>query len=270
VVGRFDTTISMKRIAFFASRLTGLTAGLLIVVLASQDTAGASSQGVAKIIRVTGLARYSTDNLSWQTVKVGDILKPGSLIQTSDHAVVDVRLGEREAKGAQPIPNEIRLYVPEEPAANEVRIFANSVLGIDRLTVGQTGLDSMEETQLDLRAGRIMGHVKKLASVSLYEVKFPTGVMGVRGTIYMLASSGLVSVLAGSVLLSYALPDTTLATKVVPRGHQFDPSTGGLIEISTPEGPWSPKEPGVPVTPPVPYTHDHTIIYISPIHGEQD
>jgi len=57
------------------------------------------------------------------------------------------------------------------------------VLSIDKLTVDQTGVDTISDTQLDLKAGSIFGTVKKLAVGSKYEVKIPNGVAGIRGTI---------------------------------------------------------------------------------------
>ena len=55
----------------------------------------------------------------------------------------------------------------------------NSALGIDKLTSMDTGSDSVTETQLDLKAGHIMGSVKKLSAASKYEVKIPNGVAGI-------------------------------------------------------------------------------------------
>src|SRR5436309_1899352 len=134
----------MRTIHSFAQRLMAGAVAMVVIGLATQALAETSPQIVAKVIRVKGLARYSSDNKSWQTVKVGDILNPGSVIQTSDKAVVDVQLGQRDAKAATPISSLGMGYSPEEATANVVRIFESSVLGIDKLTAQQTGADVVE------------------------------------------------------------------------------------------------------------------------------
>lgn len=239
----------------------------MLVGLGAQSFAGTAQSLAAKVLRIRGMARYSSDHKTWQIVKVGTILKPGSVIQTAEKAVVDIRLGERVKPAEKPTLNNGKLYEPEEETANIVRIFESSVVGIDKLTAQQTGMDSVEETQLDLRAGRIMGNVKKLASASKYEVKFPKGTITVRGTLYMLNASGVVNVLNGAIVISWTMPDNSLATKLVSSGHRFDPNTGEMTEIPVgpiPSGP--PEEPSS--APPVLYMHDHTLIHVSPIHDE--
>jgi hypothetical protein len=84
-------------------------------------------------------------------------------------------------------------------------------LAIDKLTAEDTGTDMVTETQLDLRAGRITGSVKKLSAASRYEIKFPTGVAGIRGTLYSITSGGVVQVGLGSVVVSY-LKDGAVVT----------------------------------------------------------
>ena len=65
---------------------------------------------------------------------------------------------------------------------NIVRMWENTLLGVDKLTFTQTGADVVTETQLDLKAGHIFGMVKKMSAASKYEVKIPNGVAGIRGT----------------------------------------------------------------------------------------
>jgi hypothetical protein len=103
-----------------------------------------------------------------------------------------------------------------------VRIFENTVLGIDKLTVDQTGADTVTETQLDLKAGSIFGAVKKLSAASKYEIKIPTGVAGIRGTIYFISADGVLRVLTGSVVLAYVSADGSVVTQVIAAGQQFD------------------------------------------------
>jgi hypothetical protein len=267
----------MKTIHSFAQRLLAGAVALAVLGLATHSMAQSSPQLVAKIIRVKGMARYSRDNKTWQTVKVGDILQPGSVIQTAEKATVDIQLGERDAAATTPISNSGMSgmgYSPEEATANVVRIFESSVLGVDKLTSQQTGADTVEETQLDLRAGNIMGNVKKLSAASKYEVKIPNGVAGIRGTIYFISSSGVVNVMAGSVVIAVVGADGTVVTKVVTSWHRYDPMTGLLTEILPKDRADLIKKAhdltGPGQTPPTTYTHDHTIIHVSPIHGHDN
>ena len=70
-------------------------------------------------------------------------------------------------------------------------MWENTLLGIDKLTVTQTGADVVTETQLDLKAGHIFGMVKKMSAASKYEVKIPNGVAGIRGTVYDISAEGV-------------------------------------------------------------------------------
>jgi len=129
------------------------------------------------------------------------------------------------------------------------------------------------DTQLDLRAGRVLGTVKKMNSASKYEIKLPNGVAGIRGTFYDITTDGVVRVSAGSVVFAYMAADGTVTTKVVVAGQQFDARTGEITPI--PEDilrtmdsvenmllatGYSGKEH-------TEYTHDHTIYHVSPNRG---
>jgi hypothetical protein len=223
---------------------------------------------------VKGAARCSINNKDWKNVNVGDVLKPGTVIQTAEKSHVDIQLGVNESGGVKPISNSgaggSGLYDPEEQTGNVVRLSESSVLSLDKLTSSQTGADAVEETQLDLRAGRIMGNVKKLSAASKYEVKIPNGVAGIRGTIYLISSSGFVQVLAGSVVVAVVGADGSVVTQVIGPWHQYDPTTGAITEIA-------PSQRGDLIreandlhhgqTPPTSYPLDHTIVYVTPTSG---
>jgi len=260
----------MRTIQSFAQKAFSGVVALAVMGLALQSMAqSAPTQLSAKVIRVKGGARYSTDGKTWQPVHRGDVLKAGTVIQTAEKGIVDLQLGERETKPFRPVINNATMYQPEEQTANVIRVFENSMLAIDKLTTQDTGNDTVEETQLDLRAGSVMGNVKKLSSASKYEVKIPNGVAGIRGTIYMISSSGVVDVLEGSVVIAVVGSDGTVVTKVVAAGFKYDPMTGGLTQIPSNVlgelkkiylqliGP-------VP-TPPTVFTQPGTIIYVTPL-----
>jgi len=213
------------------------------LALAMVSTLSAQTlQGKAKVVRVKGHARYSVAGSGWQPLKVGDVLRPGSVIQTGleRDSFVDFVLGDGMApvaalSGGPASPFQPSPVVHRQPKAeqNVVRVFENSVVGIDKLTSTDTGADTVSETQLDLQRGHIFGSVKKMSAASKYEVKLPNGVAGIRGTIYDITSDGVVRVASGSVVVAYMGSDGSVITQLVNAGQQFDARTGQLTPIPT-------------------------------------
>lgn len=261
----------MKLTNLFARNLLLGLAAIVATAMTSQAVADSIPQTIT-VTRIHGEARYTMDNRTWQSLKAGDVLKPGCVIQTAPKSYVDILFGERSAVAAiashgPPSPSSAS-YSPEEPRANAVRIFENSALAVDKLTVDRTGTgEELSDTQLDLRAGQILGNVKKLSAASKYEVKIPNGVAGIRGTVYFINSSGVVTVITGSVVVAIVGPDGTVITRVVSAGQRYNPDTNTISQI--------PREeerllrdivqilniPPSPPTGPVPGT---PILYVSP------
>ena len=229
-----------------------------------------TKQVTAKVTRIKGSARFSTDSSTWQALKVGQTLSSGAVLQTAANSYVDLVLGQQTPIVRAPRVGEYLTYSPlgEE---DSLRVYEDSVLAVEKLTATRTGADEVKETQLDLRSGTIFGKVKRLSGASKYEVKLPSGVAGIRGTIYTINAQGVLSVLVGSVVLAYVGPDGSVITQVVNGGWQFDPRTGQLTPIPDfrqKEMVKAAKEAGIgPNTPPTTYTVDDTIIYVSPVSG---
>lgn len=261
----------MKLTRSFETKVLGWGVALIIAACATILPAQTASQGAAKVVRIKGDARYQTGDNKWHPLNEGDILKPGAVIQTASSSQVDLLLSDREDVTTQTITPAV-IYRPDtEARVNAVRMYENTVLGVDKLTWMGTGVDMVTETQLDLRAGRIFGTVKKLSGASRYEVKIPNGVAGVRGTIYMLEASGLVKVLVGTVIISYVRADGTIVTQVVIGGQMYDPVTGLLVTIPNTdqqEMALAGKACGVgpPEWPPT-FPPDDKHHWISPTHG---
>src|SRR5439155_5829516 len=87
-----------------------------------------------------------------------------------------------------------------------VVVTENSTLAIDKLTFEKTGADTVAETQLDLKVGRILGDIKKTSPASRFEIKTPTGVAGIRGTKFDIAANGVTKVKDGCVVVVYVDP----------------------------------------------------------------
>jgi len=224
-------------------------AGLVALGFATGLRAQTVELGIAKVVDLKGAARYMPAGTgSWQTLKVGAVLKQGAVIQTADSSYVDLVLNNPDAatglgnvspggagagvggggSGASPIAHH-EFKVKQDA----IRVLENSVLSVDKLTITQTGADAVTDTELDLKAGSIFGTVKKLAATSTYEIKIPSGVAAVRGTIYFITAGGVVDVLTGQVVISY-VKNGVPTVVTVNAGEQFNPATGQVTPISNP------------------------------------
>jgi hypothetical protein len=206
------------------------------MALAMVTTLSAQEQQVAaKVVRIKGIARYTTGHDNWQPLTVGMVVKPGTVIQTGldKESYVDLILGEGE--GAAPIPvtyNPSSHPLSTPPPSSKayqakarqsiVRLFENTVVGFDKLTCIQTGADEVTDTQLDLKLGHLFFDVKKLSATSKFEIKLPNGVAGIRGTWGEVWVSKI-AVGAGTVVVSFVNPKTgAIKTETVDTGRNFD------------------------------------------------
>ncbi len=238
------------------------------VALAMVSTVAAQvTEGAAKVVRLKGDARYKVGSGEWQPLKVGDVVRPGSLIQTAGGSRVDIALGEGSAPVTPGTPSPMSSYQPASEQ-NAVRLWENTLMGVDKLTSTKTGADVVTETQLDLKAGHITGSVKKMSAASKYEVKLPNGVAGIRGTLYDITAEGVIRVLSGSVVVAYVGPNGSVVTQVVNGMQQFDTRTGVLSPL--PGGAAAELETLLRqlqvrlAAGPVPVSRDQTLLYISP------
>lgn len=205
------------------------------VALAMVSTLNAQTMdSSAKVVRIKGSARYSTGNNVWQPLKVGQVLKQGTIVQTASGSMVDMVLGEGAtgsvaAGAAQPSLASYTSYQPKVQR-DVVRMVADTVLAIDKLTQTDTGADKVTDTELDLRAGKILAAVKKVSAASTFEIKIPNGVAGIRGTIVSVSASGVIAVLQGTVTIAYNTPQGP-QTKTIEALFEFDTRTGELTRI---------------------------------------
>ncbi|SRR6266404_3001153 len=226
--------------------INSLVACTIAIAMVSSVAAQTAIDGAAKVIRVKGPARYTTGNNVWQPLRVGTVVRPGTTIQTSTEkgSFVDLVLGDINAP--MPSPVSFKPYIPSsyatstsyQPTAeqNVVRVWENTALGIDKLTAMQSGAELVTETQLDLKAGRITGSVKKMSAASKYEVKLPNGVAGIRGTVFDITAEGVVRVFVGSMVVAWVDPKTgNVITQVVMGGQSYDARTNQITPISEPE-----------------------------------
>jgi len=195
--------------------------GYIVAVSAVLWATSAEAKVNKAVVRaVRGSADYSSDKGStWKPIKVNTALGPNSIVKTAAGSTVDLFLGDNG-----PV----------------VRVTESTSLGIDKLDVEETGAEKVIETQLDLKNGRILGNVKKLASTSKYEVKTPVGVAAIRGTEFDISASGTLHVVSGTVTIVYVNPVTGVVSPpvVVTAGNTAMPPTGGGVNATvTPTAP---------------------------------
>ena len=224
--------------------LKGLVACSVIFAMVSPVAAQTAVQGVAKVVRLKGIARYDLGDGKWEQLKVGMSLRAGTSIQTArdEGSYVDIVLVDPAASAAggpayKPfVPSSMSSVAARAQAVqNVVRIYENTLLSVDRLNFSQTGADVVMDTQLGLKSGRIAGSVKKMSAASRYEVKLPNGVAGIRGTTYYIDGS-VVKVLDGSVVVAYNDPKSgNVVTQEVRAGQKLDMRTGELSNLTSSE-----------------------------------
>lgn len=226
----------------------GVVCAAVLVGMLALASAQAVEMGKAVVRSVRGAADYSEGGGAWMPLAAGMTLKAGAVVKTGNDSSVDLFLDQNG-----PL----------------VRLTENTTLGLEKLCFEPTGADTVIETQLDLKAGKIVGIVKKLAATSKYEVKTPSGVAGIRGTEYVISATGEVQVVSGSVVVVYVKADGSVVTQVVNAGQKFDPATGKVGDMTPEEKSAAAKDlgamTGVTVSGfPVPQS---PVIFVSPTLG---
>lgn len=234
----------MNKINYLTHKLLTGAVALALVALIAQANAESVAQKVT-VTKVSGSARYMVAGGSWMALHSGDVLPPGSVIETAAKSTVDIALGTDQGGvgGGAVTPISMPAMgggsgggASAGARANTIRVYESSVLSIDKLTSDKTGMDEVSETSLDLRAGKIMGNVKKLSAASHYEVKIPNGVAGIRGTTYIIdATTGQIWVLDGEVDVVYQVGPNMVSEKITA-GMTSSPTSPTPTQGNPPSG----------------------------------
>ncbi len=257
--------------------LNSLIACGVALAMVSPLAAQPADQTTAKVVHLTGGARCKIGTGEWQPLKLGDVVRPGTVIQTAAKSRVDLALGAEglapagaalPAQAAAAAASSTPLSYQPRTEQNIVRLWENTLMSVDKLTVTKTGADVVTETQLDQKAGHITGSVKKMSAASKFEVKIPNGVAGIRGTVFDIRAEGLIKVLSGSVVLAYVGPNGSVVTQVIMGMQQFDARTGTLSPLP-PDGAQDMEVTARAMSAgfaagPVPVIANGTLLYISP------
>ncbi len=234
----------------------GVIAAMASTVLAETKQVG------AKVVRLKGNARYKIGNGAWMPLKRDQTVGAGAIIETGSDSRVDLALGEAQAPKPSLTVGTMLTYQPAS-SQNMIRIWDNTRMAIDTLTVTETGADVVSETQLDLQAGHIFGSVKKMSAASRYEVKIPNGVAGIRGTTYDINVDGIIKVLDGSIFLNYKDSKGNSATQSIMGQQMFDAKTGVLTDLPQADKTGMPitlEQVNANVNPPIAYSINSTIV----------
>src|ERR1041385_2254020 len=192
---------SFRRISL--GYIVALAASVLLSASAQAETK--HNRAVVRAIHGSGAQVSNNKGQSWNPAKVGQFLGASSVVKTPTDTTVDLFLGDNG-----PV----------------VRVTPDTSLGIDKLDLENTGIEKVIETQLDLRNGRILGSVKKMAAASKYEVKTPVGVAGIRGTEYSIDARGRVSIITGAAVVVYVINGQILSPVNVGAGQTVTPPAG--------------------------------------------
>jgi hypothetical protein len=245
-------------------------------------SAQTSKPGMVTVVRIQGEARYSSGDNVWHPLTPGKILGEGDVIQSGVDSLVDIVLNDPSARPQ--ITSAVRPPAVDASGApmktfnsateqNVIRLQSDTVLAIDKLTIADTGVDKVTDTELDLRQGKIFGNVKKISATSQFLVKTPTGVAGIRGTTFILGANGDVTVLAGSVVVSHVGANGRVETVVLGAGESFNPDTGQVTHMTLKQLVRQLQQAVAIITAPVGTTitfpNDQTTIYISPYAGRR-
>ena len=269
---------------FFQAFVAALVGGFVLTLATGAHAQSTTKPGYATIVRIEGEARYSPDgDMSHaHPLTVGQTLGPGSVIQTAANSKVDIVLGDKITDHLVPVPDKVALaydsgvrdMVSYRAVAeqNVIRMEGDTVLAIDKLSILNTGVDAVSDTELDLRQGTIFGNIKKLSAASQYVIKTPNCVAGIRGTTFMMSANGSITVISGSMVASHVGPNGQITTVVLGPGEQYDPATGQVTQLTPQELRQAEQtavfimtlEKGI-----ISFANDQTIIYISPTHGNQ-
>jgi hypothetical protein len=229
-----------------------LAAAMCSALLGAATGASAQNsapQGFGTVVRAVGIASYSLGDNVWHPLQAGKYLPAGSVVRTGHNGEVDIVLGKNvEMPQAKGQPDRIS-FAPDAPVRgminykpsveqNVVRVMPETTLGIDKLTVTDTGADTVSDTELNLKDGKIFASVKKESGASTYLVKLPNGIAGIRGTMCyfhvadgVLKESGVYESHSGGVVLSIVDSSGGTQTFLVAPGQLLDPATGQPVPI---------------------------------------
>jgi len=216
-----------------------LSAAICMVLCgtAFQALAKAEAAYSCRVIKVQGYVRCTGDGTNWVLLKRGDVIVPGSVVQTSEESSVDIVLLAEKQRPALP-PDGLKPSKPD-PERNVIRIFPSSAVTLEKAvwkrkwswrTLSRSS--GPKEIELDLSSGSLMGIVtRKPSAGSKYEVKFSSGLVQIHGGSYHIMTPDQLSILEGSATVSIRIKGEN-SVKELTALHKIDCTTGIITEFT--------------------------------------
>jgi hypothetical protein len=173
-----------------------------LAVCVSTASAQNTEKRMARVTSLAGEATYSSGSSEFRPLAVGTRLSDGDVVKTGTGSHVDIDLGDN---------------------VGVLQIVPRSTLGVQTLKITRTGAEPITETQLDLREGALFAKVNKLAKGSIYEIRTPKGIAGVRGTTLFLTADGQLTVGEGMAAIAYP-NNGGVDTYIVKAGETVGPN----------------------------------------------
>ncbi|HAB15437.1 MAG TPA: FecR domain-containing protein [Verrucomicrobiota bacterium] len=209
-----------------------------ILALAVNLAVAAPQAGRATVVQVNGNVSIGS-----QPATVGQEVSQGAIIKTGPASDVLINLG---ANGGY------------------TRVLEDSTVTVDELTVDSSGPETIANTQLGLKQGKLESQVNRLSSKSKYVVQTPTTTAAIRGTVFRVYANGAVLVWDGCVDVIVRDQVTNREARyAVCAGQMFDPNIPGVVPI--PSSATSPNfVVGPSAAPPIPIGPQ---VFVSPVDG---
>jgi len=235
---------------------TGIQSKLLLTAVALLTlgfyTSAYGETGNATVTGVKGGGSFDNGNGA-QAIEEGAEIAPGATITTTPDSAITLSLG----------------------AAGSIEVQGGSSLVIERLNSERSGGGTIIDVQLDLRNGSMTGAVSKFSSpLSKYEIKVPTGVVGIDATegpaSFFISAPDDINIISGSSVFVYTR-DGVVRSVRVGSNQMFNSNTGTAVVIpptkvnNIPTPPASPT-PSVNVVQSTPAPFN---FFISPAKGEE-
>lgn len=186
---------------------------LLCLTVRGFSETSKETPGAVCVLECSGKVETSSDGKIWRAVHRDDQLAEGALLRTGRDSAADLLM---------------------QYNGSVFRLTRESELRVERLGRQDTGLGMVTETHLNVTRGTLVGSQRKLLRPSILEISTPVGVAFIRGTEYIVNSSGAVSVISGSVEVIYNLPGNKGSVKVtVNAGYTFDPKTQTVVTTTS-------------------------------------
>lgn len=191
-----------------------ITASLNVAAQADKDEPLPST-----VIRVKGPARYrQRDSDAWFPLKRGQVLLPGTILQTAKGAQVDLVIG---SKLTLPKKQDTDSSASAVVITNGFRLLGDSVLGLEQIEgrpASSTNAAVAHITELDLRSGSMVGIAGKPGEGGKYRVRIAHGVFAVEEGGYFVDWTGDCGVMNKAAVLNLR----STKTHEIPAGSWLD------------------------------------------------